>query len=90
MIRRGDIIVFPAPPAGRSRLGVMPVRLIPGDLLDASVQTDGRSPRVPENHYWVQREGAVDSRHFGFLSASDIDGVVIGLLHGGPLLPIGL
>ncbi len=45
-------------------------------------------PQVPPNQYWVQQDGGLESRHFGLLHVSQIRGVVVGLLHGGPTFTI--
>jgi hypothetical protein len=87
VIRGGDTIVF-RPPPYRSHLWVRTVRWIPGDVLDDGTRTENRPQRVPENHYWLHCESAPDRRHLGLLSASDIQGVVIGLLLDGPPLAI--
>lgn len=88
VIRRGDIIVFRPPPPHRSRLWVRTVQWIPGDVLDDGAGTEHSLQRVPEHHYGLHDESGVDRRPLGLLPASDIQGVVIGLLRGGPPLAI--
>lgn len=84
VLRRGDIVVFKAPPINLSSLWVMAIRFVPGDRLPESRQKADQPDQVPEDYYWVERERSLDSRHWGLLPVSNIRGVVLGLLHDGP------
>ena len=84
-IRCGDLVVFKAPYRNLPFLWTMTVRFVPGDVLPECLLQNDRPPEVPQNHYWVQRDGAAhDSRRFGLIHVSAIRGVVIGLLYDGP------
>lgn len=88
VIHRDDIVVFKSPADNLPFLWVMRVRLVPGDVLPEPLRKQDLPRQVPPNQYWVQQDGGLDSRHFGLLNVSQIRGVVVGLLHGGPAFTI--
>jgi signal peptidase I len=90
--RRGEVVVFTTPSAYREALGVRllakRITAVPGDPVpaDQSAEADpARSPAlVPERRFLVlgDNPAGFDSRHFGFVPANAIVGVVVRRLSG--------